>query len=415
MSELKTATTRRHFLKGAATILATPYIITSNALGQNGIPPASERLTTGHIGIGGMGGGHYGGALGDKRLQVLGACDARGDRLEEALAKARQTYGNDDTKGYQDYRELLARPDIDAVFIATPDHWHTLIACEAAAAGKDIYCEKPLTLTIREAQILRETVRRYGTVFQTGSQQRSEGRFRYACELVRNGRIGQLQTIHVGVGGPSDERWTPPQPIPANVNWEMWLGPAPWKPYAEDRINNWRAYRDYSGGQMTDWGAHHFDIAQWGMGMDGSGPNEIIPANREAKTPLTYKYVNGVTVYHGDANGVKFTGTEGVIEVNRGYLKSWPDSLIKQPIGTSEIRLYESNNHRDDWLRCIKTRRRPICDVAIGASSIIMCHLGNIATWVNRPLKWNPQTEEIIGDPEAARWLHRPYRAPWSL
>ena len=406
---------RRRFLGAAAATFATPYIITSNALGQNGTPAASERITTRHIGVGGMGGGHFGGSLGDKRLQVLAACDVRRENLEAAQKRYTEVIGSTDLSAYNDYRELLAREDIDAVFIATPDHWHAIIACEAARLGKDIYCEKPLTLTIAEAQILRDTVRRYNTVFQTGSQQRSDRRFRYACELVRNGRIGKLQTINVGVGGPSTERWMKEEPLPEGVDWEMWLGPAPWKPYSNNRINDWRSYRDYSGGGMTDWGAHHFDIAQWALGMDGSGPTEIIPANPANKTPLTYKYANGVTMFHGGANGVKFTGTDGIVEVNRGYLQSWPDEIIKEPIGSSEIQLYASNDHRGDWMNCIKTRRRPICDVAIGASSVIVCHLGNIATWLGRPLKWNPEREEFIGDAEANRWKDRPKRAPWSL
>jgi predicted dehydrogenase len=406
---------RRRFLTGAAASFAAPYIITSNALGQNGTPPASERITTGHIGVGGMGGGHFGGSIGDKRLQVLAACDVRRDNLESAQKRYAEVKGANDLATYHDFRELLEREDIDAVFIATPDHWHAIIACEAARLGKDIYCEKPMALTIGEAQILRDTVRRHNTVFQTGSQQRSDWRFRYACELVRNGRIGKLQTINVGVGGPSTERWTKEEPMPEGVDWEMWLGPAPLKPFSQHRMQSWRDYRDYSGGAMTDWGAHHFDIAQWGLGMDGSGPTEIIPANPVAKTPLTYKYDTGVTVFHGGANGVKFTGSDGIVEVNRGYLQSWPEDIIKAPIGSSDIRLYTSNDHRGDWINCIKTRQRPICDVAIGASSVIVCHIGNIATWLGRPLKWNPQREEFIGDSEANRWKDRPKRAPWSL
>jgi predicted dehydrogenase len=201
----------------------------------------------------------------------------------------------------------------------------------------------------------------------------------------------------------------------------MWLGPAPWKPYSRGRIDNWRSFRDYSGGAMTDWGAHHFDIAQWGIGADGSGPSEIYPANREKNTPLTFKYANGVTVYHSgkadghEVNGVLFTGSDGKVEVNRGHLKTWPEALAKEPIGSSDIRLYQSNDHRGNWISCIKTRRRPICDVAIGASSVIVCHLGNIATWLDRPLKWNPEKEQFIGDAEANRWIDHPKRAPWSL
>jgi predicted dehydrogenase len=406
--------TRRRFLGAAAATIATPYILTSNALGQSGGAPASERLRTGHIGVGGMGGGHFGGAVGDRKMQVLAVCEVKQQRRDELKAQAHAA-GQTSCEAYNDWREVIARDDIDAVFIATPDHWHAIMAAEACKAGKDVYCEKPLTLTIGEAQLLRDAARRYHTVFQTGSQQRSEWRFRYACELVRNGRIGRVQTVHIGIGGTSEERWLPEQPVPEGLDWDMWLGPAPWKPYHSDRVNNFRAHRDYSGGMMTDWGAHHFDIAQWGLGMDGSAPTEIIPANREKKTPLTYVYANGVTMFHGGANGVKFTGTEGVIEVNRGYLASWPDSIIKEPIGSSEIHLYNSNNHRQNWLDCIKTRKQPICNADIGASSVIVCHIGNIATWLNRPLRWNPEKEEFVGDAEANRWLDRPKRGEWRL
>lgn len=421
--------TRRKFLQSTAATFAAPYVITSTALGAEGHPAASNRLTMGFIGVGGMGGGQCGSFLGYNEVQVVAICDVRKDTRDGWQTRANERYAEDTKSGtykgcaaYNDYRELLARDDIDLVLIATPDHWHAIIAIEAAKAGKDIYCQKPMSLTIREAQMMRDNVRLYDRVFQTGSQQRSDQKFRFACELVRNGRIGKVQTIHVGVGGPSGENPLAEQPIPAGFDYDMWLGPAPWKPYNSYRVDptGWREQRDYSGGQMTDWGAHHFDIAQWGLGMDGSGPVEIHPPNGKEYPTLTYKYANGTTMYHGavgdiNPNGVLFTGTEGKVEVNRGYLRTWPDSLAKEFIGPDEVHLYESNDHQQDWLNCVKSRQKPICDVAIGASSVTVCHLGNIAYWLNRPLRWNPDQEEFENDAEANRWLDRPKRTPWHL
>jgi predicted dehydrogenase len=223
------------------------------------------------------------------------------------------------------------------------------------------------------------------------------------------------------VGGPSTERYYPEEPIPEGFDWDFWLGPAPWAPHNSERCSGnygggWRMVRDYSGGMMTDWGAHHFDIAQWGLGMDDTGPVEILPANGKDVPRLTYKYANGVVMYHGGGgNGVLFTGEKGKVEVNRGYFKSYPDEIGQEPLGPADIRLYASNNHMGDFLQCMKTRQRPICDVEIGCRSVSVCHLGNIAFWINRPLKWDPVKEEIIGDPEASRWLDRPMRAPWHL
>jgi len=302
----------------------------------------------------------------------------------------------------------------------TPVHWHAIIALAAARAGKDIYSEKPLSLTVNEAWAMVDGVRRYGRVFQTGSQQRSNIKFRYACELVRNERIGKLKTVHVNVGPPSQEKYLPEEPIPEGFDWNRWLGPAPLQPYNSERCSGrysggWRHIRDYSGGKMTDWGAHHFDIVQWALGMDGSGPVEIYPPDGKDHKSLTYKYANGVTMSLGDANGILFTGTKGKVEVNRGYLRTWPDSIGKEPIGPNDVRLYDSPDHIQNWIDCVRSRKTPICDVAIGASSVTVCHIGNIASWLGRPLKWNPDKRVFIGDEEANRWLDRPYRAPWSL
>ncbi|HEY3244855.1 MAG TPA: Gfo/Idh/MocA family oxidoreductase [Phycisphaerae bacterium] len=425
--------TRRAFLGAAVATAVAPYVISGRALGR---AAPSGRITLGMIGIGNMGGGHLEAFLGNGDVQIVAVCDVDRTKRENARTKVEEQYAAATESGtyhgcdiYNEFEELLARRDIDAVVIAVPDHWHAIVAITACRMGKDVYCEKPLALTIREAREMANTARRYARVFQTGSQQRSDNLFRYACELVRNQRIGKLQTVHVGIGGPSREKYFSPEPVPDGFDWERWLGPAPWAPYNAERCSGdygggWRHVRDYSGGMMTDWGAHHFDIAQWGIGADETGPVEIIPPEsgppdiRTTPTPdntLVYKYANGVTMYHGGANGILFTGSEGKVEVNRGYFKTWPEEIGKEPIGPNDLHLYESKDHRQNWLDCIRTRSRPIADVEIGCHSVTVCHLGNIAYWLARPIRWDPHREEIIGDAAASAWLDRPKRAPWRL
>jgi len=425
---------RRQFTRAAAA-LAAPWFVPASALGRGPRRAPSERITVGFIGVGNMGGAHLGGFLGDGEIQVVAICDVSGEKREAARRRVEEQYGGEQSRGafsgcdtYNEFERVLERGDIDAVLIAVPDHWHALIASAACRAGKDVYCEKPLSLTIREADAMVAAARRYGTVFQTGSQQRSSESFRYACELVRNGRIGKLRTVNVGIGGPSREKYLPDQPAPEGLDWERWLGPAPWQPYNAERASGsysggWRHIRDYSGGMTTDWGAHHYDIAQWAMGMDGDGPVEIIPPAEppginDAPDPaagrtLRFRYASGVELIHGGANGILFTGEEGKVEVNRGYLRTWPAEIGKEPIYPNDVRLYRSPGHRQDWIHCIRARRRPICDVAIGASSVTVCHLANIAFWTRQTLRWDPQRRKISGCEAAARMLDRPKRGAW--
>jgi predicted dehydrogenase len=411
--------TRRRFLKGAAAAaVAAPYVITwpAHAGGVN------DEITLGAIGVGGMGNANLGGLL--HRTRVIAVCDVDSKKREDTRKRVEDHYSRNRPKGgykgcdaYADFRDLLARDDIDAVMIATPDHWHAITSIQAAKAGKDIYCEKPMSLTVREARAMVTAVRRYDRVFQTGSQQRSGGEFRLACELVRSGRIGRLETINVSVGGPSGNCNLPAEPVPDHLDWDMWLGPAPWRPYNKGlHPFNWRGYRDYSGGGMTDWGAHHFDIGQWALDMDESGPVEIFPPDGKEHERLTFRYARGVEMYHGDGGkGVIFRGTGGEIEVWRGGLRASPEEVKKEPLGPNEVHLRKSPGHHDDWIECIRSRKRPICDVEVGCRSVTVCHLGNIAYWLKRPLKWDPVKEEIVGDAEANRWLGRPKRAPWRL
>jgi len=422
-----TALSRRGFLRSAAALAAAPLVVHGSALGAEA-PPPSDRITMGFIGIGKQARGHLNAMLGRREVKVLAVCDCDRFRREEAAKKVDARY---QAKGaarcgcYNDFRELTDRRDIDAVLMATPDHWHAIMAIRAAESGKDIYCEKPLSLTVRQARAMVNAVRRYGRVFQTGSQQRSSREFRFACEMVRSGRIGKVQKVIVNVGGPSSDCYLPGQPVPEGLDWNLWLGPAPWRPYHPticpgnpyNIFPRWRSFRDYSGGGMTDWGAHHFDIAQWGLGMDQSGPVEVHPPDGKEYKHLTYKYANGVVMTHGGGGrmGVNFYGTDGAVFVNRGKLETEPPDLKDTPTAPGEVHLYASPGHHQDWLNCIRTRQKPICDVEIGARSVTVCHLGNIAYWLNRPLKWDPEKEEIIGDPDAARWLDRPKREPWTL
>jgi len=360
------------------------------------------------------------GGLTANGAQVVAACDVYKDRRE---AVARQY----NARPYADFRELLAQDGIDAVLNATPEHWHATIAIEACRNAKDVYNEKPLTYTIEEAQAVLAEARRYDRVFQTGTQQRSDRNYRFACELVQNGYIGEVKSVFAEPGGTSRYCSLGEQPVPPGLDWDMWLGPAPWAPYHHDRcvdLWHWWNWRDYSGGLMTDRGAHDFDIVQWGLDMDGSGPVEVTPPSQSGKNMLIYRYANGVILESGQGGWgsegrpgalVVFKGTKGEVSVWRGGIKTKPESLADVKIGPNEIHLYESNNHQADFLKCVRSRQRPAADVAIGASSVTVCHVGNIAFWLDRRLKWDPEKQEFPGDDEANRLRSRPMRQPWHL
>ncbi|MFW6161412.1 MAG: Gfo/Idh/MocA family protein [Planctomycetota bacterium] len=418
-------TTRRRFLETMATGAVAPYVLHSSVLAAT---PPSDRITMGLIGVGKMCWGHLGAMLGRRQVRVLAVAEVDAVKRERARKRADDHYARQGaSKGidaYNDFRELLNRSDIDAVLNATPDHWHAIVCIRAAQAGKDIYSEKPFSLTLGEARAMVEAAERYRVVFQTGSQQRSDRRFRFACEMVRSGRVGKLHTVHVNVGGPSVPCRLPGQPVRKGVDWDLWLGPAPWRPFHETICPpytfkgwpQWRRFRDYSGGSMTDMGHHHFDIAQWGMGTERTGPVKILPPNGKDVEMLTYKYANGVTLHHtGGAASIHFKGTDGEVMVGRGYLRTDPPDMMHTPIGPHEVHLYNSPNHHNNWLECIRTRRPPIAEAEIGCRSVSICHLGNLAYWLKRPLRWDPDREVFRGDAEANRWLDRPKRAPWRL
>jgi len=424
---------RRRFIKsafGAAAASVTfPYLVPSSVLGIAGNTAPSERITLGFIGTGKQSKHLMRSFLNSPGTQVVAGCDVDKLKLERGKKIVEDHYAGKNGGSYKgcdtygDFRELLARDDIDAVVIATPDHWHAVTVIQSAEAGKDIYCEKPLSQTIVQARAMVNAVRRYGRVFQTGSMQRSDWHFRLGCELVLNGYIGELKHVTVGVGGPPQDKPLPAQPVPDYLDWDRWLGPALWRPYNSelsphlswDGFPHWRNHSSFGGGGMTDWGAHHFDIAQWGMGMDESGPVEIIPPDGKDYKVLTYKYAGGVTMTRDKANGVLFTGTKGEVETNRGHLRTVPENLVNQKLGPNEIHLYECRNHYTDWLDAIRKRSKPICDIEIGCRSVSVCHLGNIAYKLGRPLKWDPKREVFVGDSGANRLLSLAMRSPWHL
>ncbi len=426
------AVSRRAFLRttrdttlGVGLGLALPNLFLNRTKAAAGENP-SEFIRVGFIGVGNQGTSNMRAII----KNAVAVCDV--DKAHAAKAKKLVEGTNKrPCAEYTDYRKLLENKEIDAVLIATPDHWHTLPAAQAMEAGKDVYCEKPLTLTVHEGQVLLKLARKYNRILQTGSQQRSwpDGKFRRACEYVRSGRIGDIKTVRVGLPGVN---WLKDPPVPDSapppeLDYDLWLGPAPARPYNVQRVHYYfRFFWDYSGGQMTNWGAHHLDITQWGLGMDESGPVEIearadFDPQKRYEVPSwfdsTYTYANGVKVLCGQSHriGTTFEGQDGLIYVDRGKLESTVKDVLTTPLAADEVHLPESKNHHQNWLDSIKTRKLPICDVAIGHRSATICHLGNMAVRLGRKIKWDPAKEQIIGDEEASKRLSYTYRVPWKL
>lgn len=418
MSSSNKCVSRRSFLKTGAAVgvaaFAVPCLVPERAFGAN------EKIITGHIGVANRGMQN----LHPLMAHAAAVCDV--DRKHAAAAQKAVEKKNGKCQVFSDFRKLLDQKDIDAVVISTPDHWHALMVMMACQAGKDVYCEKPLTLFITEGRAMVRAARKYKRIVQTGSQQRSDDKFRTACEMVRSGRIGKLTEVKVGIPGcnhPGDPG--PDGDPPEWLDYDMWLGPAPYRPYNAKRVHyNFRFWWDYSGGQMTNFGAHHLDIAQWGMGTDNSGPVEIEGKARYhekkwfevfAWCDITYKYASGVVVHCGQdyPGGTTFIGTEGQIFVTRGKLND--KATGPEPSPEKQVKLYRSKDHYANWLECIKTRKLPVADVEIGHRSATVCHLGNIAGRLGRNIRWDPAKEQIVGDAEAAKMITRPYRKPWKL
>jgi len=424
---------RRDFLlSGAAAVgavAAYPSIVPSTVFGATA---PSNRITLGMIGMGLMMSGHFRGMLNRKDVQVLAVCDVDKGKRENAKRTAEKTYSDKAAGGmyrgcdaYLEYEQVCSRTDIDAVFVVTPDHWHAMCSLAAIKTGKHVYCQKPMTLTIREGRLMSDACKQYGVVFQVGSQQRSERAFRKACEIVRNGWIGKVHTIYAQLGQFAPPATLPEQPIPEGFDYDRWLGPTPWYPYNQERVKGdygggWRRFWEYGSRKNGDWGAHHFDIIQWALGMDDSGPVKFVPKGWNGTEYQTHYYADGTTVLrdHGTWGGhmIQFIGTEGQVMVSRGdRLDTEPVGLAGAPLLPTETHLYESRDHEDNWLDCIRTRRKTICDAEIGHRTATICHLSGIAQRLGRPIKWDPIEERILDDPAADRWYDRPRRAPYFL
>jgi hypothetical protein len=407
MKTIGDASSRRDFLKAAGAATA-PLLLPGLSRAQSGRPAPSQRITMATIGTGGQGTGDMGGFMGFPEVQMVAVCDPVPEHRERARDRVNGHYRTKDCKAYSDFREVLARPDIDAVLIGTPDHWHAIITIEACKHGKDVYCEKPECLTIREGRAMVEAVRRYGRVFSGGSQ-RVLGDYGDWPRMIWGGALGRIKEVFVDCGGPSGDCYLPEQPVPPGLDWDMWLGPAPWRPFHQALIKGgFRPYRDYSGGGMTDWGAHRFGAALFAVGLHMTGPTEIIPPDGKEHKQLTYRFANGLVIYHGGSkspNGITYKGTDGELP-----------GKPARPARPSDMPTYKGRGGIfGDFLQCVKTREKPFRDIEIAHRACTVCHLGNIAFWLNRPLKWDPAKEEIIGDAEASRWLDRPKREPWAL
>ena len=427
---------RRQFLATTAGALAAPAVIPASALGADARGAPSDRVTMGAIGVGGQGTGVLNAFLG--RSQVVAICDVKRGRREVVKSMVERRYSAEMAKGsykgcaaYVDFRELIARDDIDAVSIATPDHWHIIPAIAAAKSGKDVICEKPLALNVSEGRALCDAITRYGRVFQQGTQQRSDGRFRFACELARNQRIGKLHTIRVGSPASGASGPLPEQPVPEDFNYDLWLGQARWAPYHEARVRTplWYFISDYSMGFVSGWGIHHVDIAQWGNGTDATGPvaiegSGVFPTDGACDTATAWRaectYANGVKMIFADnrkeKQGVVFEGDEGWVYVRRGFIDAHPKSLLSEKFGSTDVRLHLSHGgHQQDFINAIKSRGETACPIETAHRSNSICQLTDIAIRLGRKVRWDPANEQFIDDSEANRMLWRAMRGPWRL
>ena len=442
----ETKISRRDFLKfsaiGAAGALLVPSgLSAATSQGSKSKSSANDTINIGFIGLGQQAMHLLNGFITIAGVRVVAGCDVYDIKRARFEKRVKDYYTNKGEKKctvdlYEDYQELLDRPDIDAVVIATPDHQHALIAIAACKAGKDVYLEKPLTLTIYEGQQLRKAVRKYNRILQVGSQQRSDAEFIHAANLCREGELGKINLIKVHVGGSPTPYNLPKQEVPAGLNWDKWLGPLSEKFYYNSDLNPiitlepeqneqlwgaWRWYKGMGGGLMTDWGAHMFDIAQWAMGKDGNGgPVEIIPAGYSYYDHLTYKYDNGTTVteqeFDGGKQGVKIYGDNGWIQVCRGeFLASDPKFMPKAQQEASDMPYETKVGHYQTFINSIRSRIDPNVPVETGHTSCTVCNLGNIANELQRPVVWNPIVEKFMNDPEATALLHYEYRPGCSL
>ncbi len=422
---------RRKFLINTAQAAVAITIIPRYVMGGKNYVAPSDQINLGFIGTGKQGRGLVRNFA--TRAQVVAAADVDQQKLDLFQSNTKKLYADAKEKtdykgitGYKDFRELLDRKDIDAVVIATPDHWHAVTTVMAAKKGKHVYCEKPLAHSIEEGRAMVNATKKHKVVLQTGSMQRSRESFRRACELVRNGYVGDVKEVQVNVGVAAVPATLPQQPVPSVLDWDMWSGPAPLVPFNADYappveldiFPNWRKYKEYGGGILSDWGAHMFDIAQWGLGMDESGPVHFYPPDGKNYEHLTMVYKNGVVMKHMDFGrgfGVRFIGSKGTLDISREYLTSDPANIVTATIQPNETRLYKSDDHYSDWLNAIKNGTDPICNAETGHRTSSLCCIANMAYWLNRPLEWNPEKEKFRHDKEANRLAKANIRRPWSL
>jgi predicted dehydrogenase len=432
---------RRQFLRVATAAAVGPMIVPRHVVARSQTTPPSDRITLAHIGVGSMGGGHVRGFLKMPDVRVMAICDIREETLERSKTAVDQQYGDSSCRGYTDYRELLARPEIDAVVIATGERWHPLIGIEAARRGKHMYCEKPLSVTLAEGLALREAVQKYGVVFQWGTQQRSSHNYRLTAELVRNGYIGDVRNIMIGSAGGGPPKPENPETLkepPPGFDYDRWLGPAPWVPYSDVRVSRtWMFIRDYGIGCLGGaWGIHDLDAAQFFLDTDDTTPVEIEGRARYYQdirdVPYSWtveqKYANGVTVIHMDlvtakARAKQFelgsmaslvTGSKGWIWVSRQGVRTEPESLAQTIIGPNEKHVLLSDDHKQNFLDAIRKRAQPISPITAAAHAETMCQQSDIAMQLQRKLRWDPKAERFINDEQANRMLSRAIRAPWT-
>lgn len=430
--------TRRRFLLSSSAIVGFPAIVPSSVLGKEGNTAANDKIVMASIGLGIRGTSNMKQFLMEDGVRVVAICDVSEEQRQKAKTLVDEYYENTDCAAYNDFRDVMARGDIDAVCIAVPDHWHVPVGLAAARTKKDMYYEKPVGVCLRQAQALRAAIHEHQRVFQFGTQQRSDENFRFVCELVRNKRIGELKTMYVG----APASWAIPQdpviPVPEGLDYDLWLGPAPKSPYSYQRCrpftekesySTWYHINDYCLGFIANWGVHHLDIAQWGNGTDhttpidvegaGEFPKEGI-ANCCIKWELEFNYQNGVKMIYTDnqgkcKQGVRFEGTNGWVHVNRAGMDADPKSLLETKTGPNDIHLPISPGHHRNFLDSVKSREDTVCPIDTAVHSDTICQLSNIATRLERKLRWNPEKEEFIGDDEANQMLSRPMRAPWTL
>ena len=447
MKPTNNSISRRRFLCQSAaalgTAIAAPMIVPASVLGRNEATAPSERINMGFIGLGGQGSGHLlggawtyvaGGYVARPDVQVQAVCDLRKDRRESAQQRCNDYYatqlgqaGYNGVRAYQDFLEVLARPDIDVVLIAVPYHWAAPMATLAVQAGKDVYCEKPIAITVNQGRNLVETCQRFGRIYQAGMQQRSEygGKFRQTCELVRNGRIGQLKEVYAyrqpGAFFPTEWTSDRSEPVPAGFDWDRWLGPLPWRPYGG--VTGHALPGLFIGD--VNWSPHHYDIIQWIVNPDPAAPIEVQyeapAAGKEAI--LHYRYANGVLVHStsypgetiGNVGGAVFVGTEGRIAVDRANLVSYPERILKEPLRPTDVRVERNSGHSDNFLECVRSRRSTICHPQTAVYTMNAILIGGIALALQRSVKWDPAKGEFPGDPEANRLLAYTPRPPWQF